>query len=141
MKRYARSIVLALTATGILLACASQPPRGTATNTYAGDEGGKLEECIGDRDLEARFVMVNIRTETRDDRLRVQFDLKNTTPADLQVEWALNWSDRSGFLVGTNPHWRPAIVSGRGFHAIQATAPSPEATVWKLALRRPTPVH
>lgn len=137
-----RGLALALTASSTLLgACASQPPRGTATNTYAGDEAGKLEEFIGDRELEAKFVMVNIRTETRDDRLRVQFDLKNTTPADLQVEWAINWSDSSGFRIKTNPHWRPAIVSGQGFHAIQAVAPTPEAKVWKLELRRPTSIR
>lgn len=137
-----RSLALVLTASSTLLtACASQPPRGTATNTYAGDQGGKQEEFIGDRELEAKFVMVNIRTETREERLRVQFDLKNTTPADLQVEWAIDWSDSSGFRIKTNPHWRPAIVSGQGFHVIQAVAPTPDAKVWRLGLRRPTPIR
>jgi len=84
---------------------------------------------------------VNIRNETQDGRMRVQFDLKNTTPADLQVEWAIKWSDNNGFLVDTNPHWRPVMVSGSGFHAIQAVAPTPEAKVWQLALRRPTPIR
>ena len=136
------SLALLLSACALFLAaCASQPPRGTATNTYTGDGEGGQEKFIGDRDLEAKFVMVNIRTETRDDCLRVQFDLKNTTPADLQVEWAIDWSDSSGFRIDTNPHWRPTIVSGQGFHAIQAVAPTPEARVWKLALRRPTPIR
>ena len=71
----------------------------------------------------------------------MQFDLKNTTPADLAVEWAIEWRDGNGFRIGTNPHWQPAMVSGQGFHTIQATAPAPEATSFQLHLRRPTPVH
>jgi uncharacterized protein YcfL len=85
--------------------------------------------------------MVNIRTETRDGRLRIQFDLKNTTPGDLQVEWAIHWSDSSGFRIPTNANWRPAIVTGQGFQSVQAVAPTPEAKVWKLELRRPTPIR
>lgn len=125
----------------LLTACASQPPLGTPTNTYSGNQVGKQEAFVGDRDLAAKFVMLNILTEQRDGRLRVQFDLKNTTSADLAVEWALEWKDASGFQVDTNPHWRPAIVSGQGFHSIQATAPVPAANTFQLHLRKPTPVR
>jgi uncharacterized protein YcfL len=136
-----QTIALTLAVTGIFLAgCASQPPHGTATNTYEGDEA-RMDEFIGDRDLAAKFVLVGIKTEPRDGRLRVQFDLKNTTPADLAVEWAIEWKDKSGFRINTRPHWQPAMVSGQGFHTIQATAPTPEAAVFQLLLRRPTPVR
>jgi len=140
--RTKQAIALTLAATGILLAgCASQPPRGTPTNTYEGDEAGKRDEFIGDRDLAAKFVLVGIKTEPRDDRLRVQFDLKNTTSGDLAVEWAIEWKDRSGFRINTRPHWQPAMVSGQGFQTIQATAPTSEAAVFQLLLRKPTPVR
>jgi len=132
---------LAALVSGLFLSCAAQPPRGTATNTYSGDQVGKHQEFVGDRDLAAKFVMLNILTEQRDGRLRVQFDLKNTTPADLAVEWALEWKDASGFQVNTNPHWQPVIVSGQGFHSIQATAPVPAANTFQLHLRKPTPVR
>jgi uncharacterized protein YcfL len=139
MNKSLRTALLTLTA--LLSACASQPPRGTATNTYEGDELGKRDELIGDRDLAAKFVLVGIKTEPRDGRLRVQFDLKNTTPADLAVEWAIEWKDRSGFRVDTQPHWKPAIVTGQGFQTIQAIAPTAEAAVFQLLLRKPTPVR
>ena len=136
-----RAPALLLAASGIMCcACASQPPAGTSTNTYTGDQAGKRTESVGDRDLAARFVMLNIRSETREGRMRVQFELKNTTPGDLAVEWAIRWSDSNGFLIDTSPHWTPAIVTGQGFHAIQAVAPAAEARVWQLELRRPTPV-
>ena len=125
----------------LLASCASQPPRGTATNTYEGDEAGERDEFIGDRDLAAKFVLIGIRTEPRDGRLRVQFDLKNTTPGDLAVEWAIEWKDRSGFRIDTEPRWKPAMVTGQGFQTIQATAPTTDAAVFQLLLRRPTPVR
>jgi uncharacterized protein YcfL len=141
MKHLTRTTSLLVLTLGALLGgCQTHHPRGTATNTYRGNAVGEREEFIGDRDLKARFVMHNIRSETRDDRLRVQFDLKNTTPADLPVEWAIRWFDASGFAIDTNPHWRPVMVTGSGFHTIQATAPTTDARTWKLELRRPTPI-
>jgi uncharacterized protein YcfL len=141
MKQFTRTTPLILLALGALLAgCQTQHPRGTATNTYKGDATGEREDFIGDRDLKARFVMENIRSETRDGRLRVQFELKNTTPGDLPVEWAIKWFDASGFMIDTNPHWRPVMVTGQGFHIIQATAPTEDARTWQLELRRPTPI-
>jgi hypothetical protein len=32
------------------------------------------------------------------------------------------------------------MVTGSGFHTIQATAPTTDARTWKLELRRPTPI-
>ena len=53
--------------TGALLqACATAPPRGTPTNTYSGDAAGSEEQFIGDRDLAAKFVLLNLRTEPGD---------------------------------------------------------------------------
>jgi uncharacterized protein YcfL len=127
-----------LVAAVLLPACASQP-RGTSTNTYTGG-AGQEQTFVGDRDLAAKFVLLNIRTETGE-RMRVQFDLQNTTASDLSVEWAIDWKDQNGFRVDTNPHWLPAVVTGKGFHAIQATAPTPAARQFQLMLRRPTPIR
>lgn len=121
-------------------ACTS-PPLGTGTNTYSGDAAGECQELIGDRDLAARFVLLDIKRELRDGRLRVQFDLKNTTPGDLAIEWAVQWKDSSGFNVDSSPHWTPAIFSGQGLHSIQLTAPTPQATGFQMQFRKPTPVR
>lgn len=136
-----KNIGLALALGTLLASCASQPPKGTPTNTYAGDQTGQQQEFLGDRALAEKFVLQKILTEQRDGRLRVQFDLKNTSPRDLPIEWAIEWKDGNGFRVDTNPYWQPAMVSGQGFHTIQATAPVPEASGFQLHLRRPTPIR
>lgn len=137
----ARTLLALVTSWTLLAACALQPPRGTATNTYSGDAGGKEEPFVGDRDLAAKFVLLDIKREQRDGRLRVQFDLKNTTGADLAVEWAVQWKDASGFDVDSNRYWRPLMVAGQGFESIQLTAPTPAATAFQLYFRKPTPIR
>lgn len=130
-----------LVAAGALVVSCQSAPLGSETNTYSADLAGKRDEFVGDRDLAARFVLVGIKTETRDERLRVQFDLKNTTPADLAIEWLIEWKDRNGFRIDTNPHWQPTLVTGQGFHSIQAIAPAADAVVFQLLLRRPTSIR
>lgn len=121
--------------------CGTSPPRGTGTNTYTGDASGKREELVGDRDLAAKFVLLDIKRETRDGRLRVQFDLKNTTSGDLAIEWAVQWKDGSGFNIESNQHWTPAIVTGGGLHSVQLVGPTPQAAVFQLQFRKPTPIR
>lgn len=138
-KQRSATVVAVLLAGALLHACTA-PPRGTATNTYTGDSAGNEEQFIGDRDLAAKFVLLNIKTDPNE-HMRVQFDLQNTTPADLAVEWAIDWRDQNGFRIDTNPHWRQAMVTGKGFHSIQATAPTTDAKAFKLMLRKPTAIR
>jgi uncharacterized protein YcfL len=135
-----RIALAAVLLAGALLPGCTSGPLGTATNTYTGDATGEEEQFVGDRDLAAKFVLLNIRTDSSAEFMRVQFDLKNTTPGDLRIEWAIDWKDQAGFSLDTNPHWRPAVVTGQGFHEIQATAPMPGAKIFRLMLRKPTPI-
>jgi uncharacterized protein YcfL len=133
--------VLATLAICLLPSCGTSPPRGTATNTYVGTQAGKQADYLGDRDLARQFVLLNTKTERKDERLRVQFDLKNTTSADLAIEWSVDWKDANGFRIDTNPHWRPLMVAGQGLQSIQAQAPVAEAAMFQLQVRKPTPIR
>lgn len=127
-------------ALALTLSSCSSAPFGTATNVYTVDQSGQTEASIGDRELANKFVLVGIKREQKSGRTRVQFDLKNTTPGDLRFEWTVLWKDASGFNVPSNEHWRPTVVPGKGFQPIHLTAPTPEAVVFQLHFRRPTPV-
>jgi len=137
----ARSALFALVTTAALLGACTAPPRGTPTNTYVGNQAGKQQEYLGDPDLARKFVLLDIKTERRDGRLRVQFDLKNTTSTDLPIEWSIEWKDAGGFRIDTNPHWRPTMVAGKGFESIQDIAPVPEAAMFQLQIRQPSPIR
>jgi len=141
MKHQTKGTLLAAVLATLVCSCATHGPLGTGTNTYSGDLSGGAQEFIGDRDLAAKFVLVGLKTETREGRRRVQFDLKNTTSADLRIEWAIEWQDESGFRVDTNPHWKPLVVTGQGFESIQATAPTQDACQFQLQLRKQSPIR
>lgn len=116
-------------------------PRGTAQNTYTGDDGTEVEETFGDPKLAKELVMESILTERRDDRLFVQFNLRNTRSSNLEVEWALEWFDASGFRIDIPRNWRPAAMGGKGYQTITQTAPTPAATGFRLGVRKPNTVR
>lgn len=122
--------------------CKTSDHSGSPQNTYVGREGdAKTDEDFGDPDLARKFVLQDIKTERRDDRLFVQFDLKNKTPRNLEVEWALEWFDARDFRIDAPRNWRHVVVGGEGFQTVAATAPRPEAVGFRLGVRRPSPVR
>ena len=123
-----------------LSGCA-MPSRGNPQNTFTGSESSdEIEEVFGDARLRRQFELVDVRTQRRDDRLFVQFELRNKTNTYLAVEWALEWRDAQGFKIESPEHWRPLQVGGRDSKTITATGPVPEASVFQLGVRKPSPV-
>lgn len=142
--RFARG--LAASAAAALLAtltvgCLAFESRGTAQNTYTVDESGEITETFGDRGLAKDLVMEDIRTERRDGRLLVQFNLRNTRSSNLAIEWAIAWFDGSGFRIDVPEHWTPAALGGKGYETVTRTAPTPEASSFRLGFRKPNTVR
>lgn len=133
----AASVALAFLAAG----CLALDPRGTAQNTYTVDESGEVTETFGDRGLAKDLVMEDIRTERRDGRLHVQFNLRNTRSSNLAIEWAIAWFDGSGFRIDVPEHWTPAAIGGKGYETVTRTAPTPEASSFRLGFRKPNTVR
>ena len=123
-------------------ACAlALEPRGTAQNTYVGDETAEVEETFGDPQLAKELVMESIQTKRENDRLFVQFNLRNTRSSNLEIEWAIEWFDQAGFRIDTPTHWQPAAMGGKGFKTISQTAPTPAASGFRLGVRKPNTVR
>ena len=134
-------ILAAVVSAALFAGCSSTGSRGTAQNSYTSEDGAEVEEDFGDPGLARDLLMEGVRTERRDGRLFVQFNLRNTRPSNLAIEWAIVWLDSGGFQVDTQQHWTPAAMGGSGFETVSATAPTPEATGFRLGLRRPNTVH
>ncbi len=135
LSRRGRAVAFALVAS-VLAACSST--RGTAQNTYVSEDGAAVEETIGNFTLSRELVMESVRTERRDGRLFVQFNLRNTRASSLPAEWTLVWFDEAGFKLDHAHHWTPIVLDGKGFETISQTAPTPAASGFRLALRKPT---
>ncbi len=121
----------------LLLPLACGTPGVGPTSTVRGREGSpELKELDGERSLNKDLEIVRYRSERRDGRLHVQFDLQNKRDSNLAFEWSMEWFDSAGFRIETGDHWTPVVLGGKGFETIAMTAPTTEASIFKLAYRR-----
>jgi len=120
-------------------ACVSS---GGPQNTYTGREGEhELEVQRANKALADALKIVDVRSERRDERLLVQFQLRNDMPRQLEVEYMLEWFDAAGFVVAMPQHWEPLVIGASGSKTISASAPTPATSSWKLAVRPRTAVR
>jgi len=125
-----------------VVACRSTGLRsGTAQNTYVGGEGLETEELVGNRSLAKDLEMTQVRSERRDGRLHVQFELHNKRTANLAIEWTVDWFDDGGFRIDWPRRWSPVSLVGQGYNTIAFTAPVPEASQWRFAVEYPNAIR
>jgi len=139
-----RTLSRGLCLAGLLLvtACKTVDSSGTPANTYSStSEGSELEEVLGDPNLARELVIESLRTERRDGRLFAQFNLRNTRRENLAFEWTIAWTDGSGFFLDTPRTWTPASLGGGAFQTISRTAPTAEATGFRMGFRRPNTIR
>lgn len=133
-----------LGAAALLLAtaCTSSPSRGKTQNTYSGEEGtSEIEATAANAQLHRDLEIQRIRSERRDGRLHVQFDLRNKRQGSQAIEWSIEWKDAAGFTIDDRSHWQPLVIGGGGYETISITATSPDAAAWRLQVRPSSPVR
>ena len=126
--------IVGLAAAALLCACTSSP--GGPQNTYTFREGAPLELIEGNRQLAASLKIKNVQSKHLDDgRLLSQFELVSVDARRLHIDWAVEWFDASGMALPMPGAWQPLEIGGMGMETIQITAPKPEASSWRLAVR------
>ena len=89
------------------------------------------------RDLEIQ----KIASVRKSGFLVVEFELHNKRGSTIDLEWKVDWMDSSGLSIPTSGSWHPLSIGGRGYEPLQVTAPTPEASTWKLRVQKPNPVR
>lgn len=132
------------TTLGVLLlallgACASvDTSSGAGENTWKGNEASDKFDVVEDNvQLRSYFTIREIRSQRRDGRLAIQFELVNKYRTTRTVEWQIEWFDASGFSVGRSDNWNRETIAGNGSKALSTTALKPEATGWAMHVRPP----
>jgi uncharacterized protein YcfL len=100
-----------------------------------------MQTLQGDPALASELKILHPRSERRDGRLVVQFELVNERAGQLDLEWAIEWFDAGELRVDAPERWTPIAIGGRGSKTLQATGPTPSAISWRLAVRRPSTVQ
>ncbi|MDR2261321.1 MAG: YcfL family protein [Azoarcus sp.] len=124
MKRIAMMVALGL-------ACA-----GTFPPLHA-EESGAIASKVEELGTMDHLRVVEIRAARRDNLLRVQFTVANTSPSNEQLHYRLRWLDNDGFTVWEEEPWKPEIIYGKQDKVIHAVAPTFKAADFKLEVQSP----
>jgi uncharacterized protein YcfL len=81
--------------------------------------------------------VTDLRATKRDNLLRVQAELTNSSHENQQLFYRFKWLDRDGFSVWDDEPWKPLTVYGKQKQLIQVVAPTFKATDFRLVLQSP----
>ena len=132
LKRYVWLILL------FLVGCAGTAPNILHVQAGPGGLSSKTEE-INDSSLSRKltFGEVSIRPLQLGSSMEAQVIIQNTTKRDVIFEYRFMWYDASGFELSAVTSWIPAYLTGKEARGFKSTAPGPNATNFKIMVRRP----
>ena len=81
--------------------------------------------------------VTDLRATKRDNLLRVQAEVSNTSNSNQQLYYRFKWLDQDGFTVWDEEPWKPVIVYGSQKQTISVVAPTFKATDFRLILQSP----
>ena len=114
------------------VAMASPPPpipvaAGSPSISSKLEEQGKMDN----------LKVTDLRATKRDNLLRIQADIFNSSASNQQLYYRFKWLDRDGFTVWDEEPWKPMVVYGNQKQVINVVAPTFKATDFRLILQSP----
>lgn len=79
----------------------------------------------------------DLRAAKRDNLLRIQAEITNTSHENQQLYYRFKWLDRDGFSVWDDEPWKPLTIYGNQKQQISVVAPTFKATDFRLVLQSP----
>ncbi len=113
----------------VAMAAPPPPPSAAAAPSMASriEELGKMQY----------LNVTDLRATKRDNLLRVQAELTNSSHENQQLFYRFKWLDRDGFSVWDDEPWKPMTIYGKQKQSIQVVAPTFKATDFRLILQSP----
>lgn len=78
--------------------------------------------------------VVSLQASRQGDILTVQAELKNTNSANARAYYRFRWLDGEGTVIGSNALWKPVLIYGNQSIFVKDSAPSPNASDYRLEL-------
>jgi hypothetical protein len=100
-------------------------------------EGGSIASKVEELGKMDYLKVTDMRAARRDNLLRVQFTLTNTSPKNQQLYYRFRWLDADGFTVWEEEPWKPELVYGKQDKVINVVAPTFKASDFKIELQSP----
>ena len=83
------------------------------------------------------LVVSDLRATKRDNLLRIQAEITNTSTDNQQLYYRFKWLDRDGFSVWDDEPWKPLLVYGNQKQLINVVSPNFKATDFRIVLQSP----
>lgn len=83
------------------------------------------------------LAVTDLRAAKRDNLLRIQAEITNSSSGNQQLYYRFKWLDRDGFTVWDEEPWKPLIVYGNQKQSISVVSPTFKATDFRLLLQSP----
>ena len=81
--------------------------------------------------------VTDLRATKRDNLLRIQAEITNTSSGNQQLYYRFKWLDQDGFSVWDEEPWKPMIIYGAQKQLINVVSPTFKATDFRLMLQSP----
>jgi hypothetical protein len=112
----------------------SSPPSAVASAAGAGPSIASRVEEMGKMSY---LKVSDLRAAKRDNLLRVQAEITNTSHQNQQLYYRFKWLDQDGFSVWDDEPWKPLLVYGNQKQQISVVAPTFKATDFRVVLQSP----
>lgn len=100
-------------------------------------EGGSIAAKVEELGKMDYLKVTDMRAARRDNLLRIQFTVTNTSPKNEQLYYRFRWLDADGFTVWEEEPWKPELIYGKQDKVINVIAPTFKAADFKLELQSP----
>ncbi len=81
--------------------------------------------------------VTDLKSFKKNQLLSVQTEISNSDTDNKQLYYRFKWTDANGVVIGTEESWKSLTVYGLQKQYINAVAPSPLATDFRLVLQSP----
>ena len=133
MKFILRSALLTIVAA--IAACSSTSGMVATHKSTADPKFAKHLE-IHNSALEGDIIISDMKMRRTGGLLEVQVELTNLTGSDQNVQYKFSWFDEDNFEVEKDGRaWTAVLIHGNGKVTMDAVAPNPRASTYKLNVR------
>lgn len=108
-----------------------------------GEEGEVLQKdyVIKDKTLAKYIEVLDVKARFSGDFLEGQAIIRNRAKTTSRFEYKFEWFDQDGFPLESGvSHWTPDLLYGKETKWISGLCPKPEATGFKVMIRKANPV-
>ena len=99
--------------------------------------GGSIASKLEEQGKMKYLKVTDLRTAKKDNLLRIQAEVTNTSSGNQQLYYRFKWLDDNGFTVWDDEPWKPMIIYGNQKQVINVSSPTFKATDFRLILQSP----